>query len=403
MICALAAIAATLSAAAAGPQTQAVHAMSIESGVLTGPGGELLLLDIPSAQFVLIGEDHGFADPPAIALALARAGRPHGLVNHVVEVGPLSDRWAGDILNEGGVDALAAALAGRPLALPFVSMREDAELAAYFRSKARRNSDVLWGVDQEFIGSTLILLERLSAIAPNAEAKKLALDALAAERTAFAAGDQSAMLLLSAVPETFAGFERAFSAGAEAKAIIAALKESAAVYSAYGAGKNYASNADRIALIRRQFLKAYGAANGRAPRALMKMGAIHLGLGSTFLNTFDLGSLSEGIAAANGLEVLRIAVMPLEGRRTEIMPTADGAFRTADFQSEDVAALLGAIGVSRDDLPTEGYGVIVLDPARRILEQKGLSKLTDEQRFFVLGFDYLVTTRNARPATPLAK
>jgi hypothetical protein len=39
---------------------------------------------------------------------------------------------------------------------------------------------------------------------------------------------------------------------------------------------------------------------------------------------------------------------------------------------------------------------------RRALEQKGLGALTDEQRFFVLGYDYLVTTKSARAATPLA-
>lgn len=378
------------------------YAMRLEEGALTGPGADLLLADVPTAQFILIGEDHGFADPPDIALALAKAGRPHGLVNHVVEIGPLTDEWVEARLKAGGPDALAAALEGRPLAIPFLGMSEDAELAAYFLKNAPRGRDVLWGVDQEFIGSTLIWLDRLAALAKTDTAQKLAGNALAAERAAFAKGDFGAMFMFTATPETFSALRGAFAGDKDAATIIAALDESAAIYRAYNSGKNYASNADRIAYIRREFLRQYGAAKGPAPRALFKMGAIHLGLGTTFLSTFDLGALTEGVAAENGLEVLRVLVLPLAGMQTAIAPSADGPFKTAAMKSEMVAGLLSAMGVDDDAIPSDGYAVIPLEQARRKLEQKGLGALTAEQRFFVLGYDYLVTTRTARAATPLS-
>ncbi len=133
------------------------------------------------------------------------------------------------------------------------------------------------------------------------------------------------------------------------------------------------------------------------------MGAIHLGLGTTFLSTFDLGALTEGIAAENGLDVLRVLVLPLSGRQTAIAPSADGPFKTAEMKSELTAGLLKAIGVDEGAIAAEGYSVIPLEPVRRALEQQGLNGLTDEQRFFVLGYDYLVTTKSARAATPLAE
>lgn len=397
---ALAFIIAGVSLAAA--EEPSVYSMRIEGGALTGPGADVILADLPSAQFVLVGEDHGFADPPEIALALAKAGRTHGLVNHVAEVGPLTDEWIETRLGEGGPDALAAALQGRPLAVPFLGMREDAALADYFLKNAPRRRDVLWGVDQEFIGSTLIWLDRLETLAKTDAARKLVADALAAERTAFAKGDFGAMFMFTATTETFAGLRSAFAGDKQAAPIIDALDESAAIYRAYNSGKNYASNADRISYIRREFLRQYGAAKGPAPRALFKMGAIHLGLGTTVLSTYDLGALTEGVAAANGLEVLRILVLPLAGMQTAIAPSADGPFKTAETRSDLVSGLLKSIGVDEGQVAPDGYTVIPLEPVRRALEQKGLGALTDEQRFFVLGYDYLVTTKTARAATPLS-
>lgn len=398
----LAILAAVAFAAGAAPKVD-FKTMTLAEGALVGPGAEAMLDRLAKAQFVLIGEDHGFADPPLIAQALARAGRKHGLDHHVVETGPLSEVWASDHLRKGGPDALAAALQGRPLAVPFVSMREDAELAAEFLKGRSRNDDPIWGVDQEFVGAPLIFLERLAAIAPTPAAKSLSVEALAAEKAAFASGNLGAIFLMTAKPETFARFEEAFSGSTEALTIIAALKESAAIYRSYSDGKNYASNADRIALIRRQFLAEYGQARGDAPRALLKMGAIHLGLGTTALNTFDLGSLTEGIAAANGLDVLRILILPLEGRQTQIRPSADGAFKIVDARPAEAAQLIEAIGLSATDIPAKGYAVIELETARRALEQEGLSKLSAEQRFFLLGYDYFVTTKDAKAATPLAE
>ena len=389
-------------ACAASAAAQPVHSMRLESGALTGPSADVILADIPAAQFILVGEDHGFADPPEIALALAKAARPHGLVSHVVEIGPMTDEWAEARLGEGGPDALAAALQGRPLAIPFLGMREDAALADYFLKNAPRRRDVLWGVDQEFIGAPLIWLDRLETIAKTDAARKLAADALAAERAAFANGDFGAMFMFTAAPETFASMRAAFAGDKEAGPVIDALDESAAIYRAYNSGKNYASNTDRIAYIRREFLRQYGAAKGPAPRALFKMGAIHLGKGTTFLSTFDLGALMEGIAAENGLEALRILVLPLAGKQTAIAPSADGPFRTSEMKSELTAGILKAIGVDESAIGDEGYAVIPLEPVRRSLEQKGLNALTAEQRFFVLGYDYLITTKSARAATPLS-
>ncbi len=376
--------------------------MSLIEGKLEGDGADLLRAELPSAQFILIGEDHGFADPPEIALALAREARAYNVVHHVIETGPRTDRLLTEILDGGNDAALAGFLANRPLAIPFANMAEDARLADFFVDEATPGSDPLWGVDQEFVGSTLIHLEKLAKMAPSSDAAALARARLETEKQAFATGNLGALFLLSATQEDFAHLHAAFSGNADAQALIRELSESAEIYALYGRGANYASNAARVALIRRQFLVAYRAASGPAPRALFKMGASHLGKGTGSLNTFDLGSLTEGIAAANGLDVLRIVFVPLEGQQTITTLAAEGVFQTAGYRSKDVSALLSAAGIGEEAIPAEGYAVITLAPIRLQMEQSGLSALSADSRFFVLGYDYLITTRGARPATPLA-
>lgn len=380
----------------------AVTGMTLKDGALSGEGADLLLSHIPNAQFVMIGEDHGFADSSAIALALSKAGRPHGLTHHVVEIGPITEQLVCEYLTEGDSHTLSALLAGRPLSIPFINLEHDAELADYFIDNATAGQDALWGVDQEFIGSPLLHLETLLELAPDSSTKRLVSELLDAEQMAFSASNQGAVFMFTAPPETFEKLRTAFADVTVAAEIIEALETSASMYQLYGAGKNFSSNTDRVDYIRTQFLAAYRGASDPAPRALFKFGAIHMARGTTFLNTFDLGSLTEGIAAANGLDVLRIAILPLEGQQTVIRPSPDGAFQTKEMRSDQVAVLLQLIGVEQETIPEDGYAVIALDAVRRKLEQDGLDELPSQTKFFILGYDYLVTTRGAQAAAPLA-
>lgn len=375
--------------------------MALVDGRLQGDGAEALRAELPGAQFILFGEDHGFADSPELALALAREARPFGVVHHVMEVGPNTDTLLTEALHTGDESAVAALMTGRPLAFPFASLAEDARLADYFVDQAEDGIDPLWGIDQEFVGAPLIFLDTLVRLAPDADAAKLAGDLLTKEQAAFANGDLGGILLMTAEETDFEALRTAFAASGEAMQHINSLAESTEIYRLYNSGANYASNAARVALLRRQFLENYRAAPGPAPRVLFKMGAGHLARGTGQLNTFDLGSLTEGLAAANGLDVVRILFLPLEGHVTSLNPAAADVFVQAEYRSDDVAALLKAAGLAEDAVPSEGYAVIALEPIRLKLEQKGLNALSADQRFFLLGYDYLVTTRGARAATPL--
>lgn len=373
--------------------------IAFDANGLSGPGGERIREEMAASQFVMVGEDHGFAEAALLMAALGKEGRDLGFGYYIVETGPFSEDWIANHLRAGGSEALGEALAGRALAIPFLNYREEADAAAAFLEHGE-----LWGVDQEFIASTQIHLGWLAEQADNDEARALVDRWLVSENEAFATGNQGAVMMMNASPEDWSALAAAFAGNEDAIERIDALSQSATIYQYWMAGRGLDNNLDRIELLKNTFLSHYHAAlakDGKPPRALAKLGATHAGRATSSMNTFDLGSLVEGMAAANNMEALHIAFLPLGGQKTSVMPSPEGYFSTRDASAEKLVAALQQAGV---DVPAvgEGFSLIALDPVRRALENDGLAELDRMTRFVLLGFDYLITTHAATPATPLA-
>jgi len=356
----------------------------------------VLTAEIGRAQFILFGEDHGFADSALVLRAISKAARPQGFAYHAVETGPSTTGLVASALKRDGVDGVAKLVRAAPLAIPFLSMREDAELASEF---VGAGADHLWGLDQEFVGAPALLLKRLAEIAPSDAARMEVSHRLAAERKAAERGAQKDFLLFSADDKAFDTLATMFKGVDEAQSIIAGLRESAAIYQAYMRGENYASNARRGALIAANFLKRFHEAG--EPKAIFKMGADHLGLGTSPNNIVDVGTLASEIAAAHGRTALRILFLPLGGSHTVFAPKPGNPFATEAYDDADAKDFFAAIGVSKADLYAKGWTLIPLPPVREALETEKINALKPMTKFLLLGFDYVITTPDARPATPL--
>ena len=382
----------------ASEPTIAPIALGFDDGGLSGPGADIIRAEMEKAQFVMVGEDHGYAGAPQFMGALAAEGAGLGFDNYAIEVGPYSTEWLRDVLADGGPDALAKALEGRPLALPFLGNREEAETAMRFLGEGK-----LWGADQEFIGSPLVHLELLGEGAD----PELLRELVRREREAFATGNQQAVLMFSLTDDEWSALEAAFAGDRSALARLSQLRRSADVYKHWTTGRGLDNNLDRIEIIREYFLDAYRAAEkreGAPPRVLMKFGATHASRATTPMNTFDLGPLIEGMAAANGMEALHIAYIPLDGKQLAVMPSGEGAFTIKDTDGAKLRALLEKSGVDIAPIVAgEGHFLIPMDPVKRALRNKGLAELDPMSRFVVLGFDYILTTAAGVAATPLAE
>lgn len=385
---------------AAIPTVEVLPLSFAQSGV-SGPGGERIKAELVDAQFVALGEDHGFADSPMLAQALAadmqRLGMP---VYHAAEIGPFSADWLHRHFSGNstlaGLKNVAAGLKGKGLAMPFTSNVEDATLAAGFFDA--EGTSRLWGIDQEFMGAPMILLEGLATRTHDKAARSKLMGITEADRIALSKLEFDNAWLAKAKTEDFAELSKTFANDPEALKLIEAFAVSAKIYQLNNSGSYAASNESRSALMQGYFLENYRKA-GRAPKVLLKMGAYHLGRGTTPVGIYDLGSLLPGLAAANGKKSLHIVFIPIAGSVRSIAPSETRVTAVKPYEDEGVGALLTAAGLSVDALPPTGHVVIPMTAIRLRLSGKQKRDLPEMARFIVNGFDYLVTTRDAKPAT----
>lgn len=382
--------------AGAAPQT---YPLAVAGGALAGPGAEVLHGAAANAQFILFGEDHGFADSPILLRALAHDVRPLGFKRLVVEVGERSTKMVADALAQGGIPAVARIVHDVPLGLPFLSLKEDDELVGDFLGHDAKGTPYLWGVDQEFIGSPIFHLRRLVAIAPNDAARIEAQRLLDTEQDAATKAAQDKFLMTVGTAAEFDALAALFKGQAEAQGIIADLKESAEIYQAWMHGHNYDNNAHRARYLAARFLSHYRAAAEPAPKVLFKMGIEHVALGTTTINTLDLGTLTTMMARANDRTALRIAFLPMGGHNLAFAPKPGNPTQVSAYDPAEWGAVFKAIGLDAATLPKSGWTLIPLEPVRQALDTQGIAKLTPEARFLLIGFDYLITTPDAKPAT----
>lgn len=319
---------------------------TLDHGELRGDGAGKLVAAARSARFVLVGEDHGFADVPQFTQALYHALAPSGFHHLVLEIGPASADEAAVAL-QTDPRALARIDAQTPSALSFLSWREDAALAA---DVARAEGPTaLWGVDQEFILSTRRHFAQLAQWAPGADARRLAEDYAHRDTEAYRRmvhrHDPGALLLPQLAERDFDALRQAFAKAApQARELIEALAQSAEIYRAQGSAP-YASNRQRAQWMKQQFARRYRALAAIEPgaRVLFRMGAYHMGRGLSPTGQYDLGNLASEWAESDGAHSWHMLVIAAGGTVNQWRPfSTDNASKAARYDAHAELDPLGA-------------------------------------------------------------
>lgn len=313
--------------------------MSLENGKLSGPGAELLIREGTASQFFLIGEDHGGRESPQFAAAMWAALQPAGYRHIAVEAGPLTAEKLEDLRT---VDAIGKLSVRNPFAVPFFNWREEAEyVASVVASKKPGVRHAVWGLDQEFVLSPAIHLERLAQLATTADAR----EAVRKMQERNAAGDAkmrseknpAAVLMMTAPPADFDALAAAFPKTGEAARIIEELRESAAIYQAWMSGRNYENNLTRSLLMKRHFRTYYDEAvrGGEAtPRVLMKFGMSHMMRGPSMVEVFDIGTMLPELAAMNATKAFSTVILYKKGHVNELTPfSKDDSARSTEYDA----------------------------------------------------------------------
>ena len=344
-------------------------ALHFDGEYIDGPGGERVLNAARAAQFVLVGEDHGFAEVPQFTRALQRALAPEGFRHLVLEIGPLSAARVEGALRRDPA-ALARLEKETPFWLPFLGWREDAALAAAAVA-GTSEGHALWGVDQEFILSPRVHFARLVALAPDAKARRLAQDYLQRETAAYQRmvrqHDPDAAQLTRLGDKEFEALRQAYTgASPEAFVIIYLLDSSAAIYRAQRTAP-FDSNRERSRVMKFQFMARYreAAASEGTPRVLFRMGAYHMGRGLSATGQFDLGNLASELAESNGGRSYHLLVLAAGGTVNRWFPfSTDPADKAAPYAAHAEVDGLGA-GPFLDQTKEGQWNLFELAPLRR--------------------------------------
>lgn len=394
------AVAALPVAAAEGPRIppEVMQPIGLQNGRLAGPGGEALVDAVRSARVLLIGEEHGLAEPARIATALVRAlpadGPPPVLV---AEVGPFAAAEVERLVRNGDRAAWNRLYSQAPYSIPFFWFTEEIALAEAVAA-ANGSSPAIWGVDQEFVLSGALHLSRLAEGATDEEATALTEQLLAAERDAFVqmtrTKDPSSLGLLLQDDDRALRRLRGLLDDPDARERIDALLESRRIYRLHDAGKGAQSNLERAALMKRQLDAMLRRAGGlEEVRVVAKLGAFHVARGVSPLGVRDVGDHLASLAGER--ESFHLLVLPVGGVRNARLPfTGPDADRLpVECPSlGPLASLCVAVG------EPEGWRYVDLRPLREAPDD---TRETDDLDALIRSYDALVVIPEATPATML--
>ncbi len=286
------------------------HALLVGPGVFSGDGAPILDKAVASARFVAVGEDHLTREIPAFVGALCeRMGRD--LSGLVLEVGPRALAAIEPALRSTDrLRRMGAFNRAYPSGIAFLSSRADNDMAAH--CLAVRPGLRLIGIDQEFLGSAGLILDRILAtrLTPAARAEIARLRAEERRRAAAAArsGDPRDLFLVAMGEEdALARAEAALRHGGTpaAAAMLADLRKSREIYLMGG----NASNRLRARLLKSN-LAAQLPARGKV---ILKMGDWHIYRGYNPLNNRDLGNWLAERADSEGTPSLHILILGAKG------------------------------------------------------------------------------------------
>ena len=381
-------------------------ALSIEGGRLTGPGATNLQSAVQGAHFVLLGEDHGEREIARFADALFTSLVPLGFRTIAVETGPVvAAKLRGWVAAPDGRARYAAFERTHGGTTAFYGWEDE---YAFLEHAARSTDGALrlWGLDQELMGASKLLLESMLAQHPGPHSTTIIEHLLQEDasdyRDAARTGDPGQMFVLRIDPKEVDSLRSSLQRDGNARThqLVQALIVTLEIYVHCCDDLAAKSNRDR-ALLMKQTLVAYLRGAGTyamPPKIFFKFGAEHLYRGVSPLRNLDLGNYAAELGDGLGLHDIHILALGVSGKQSrfagigkpwQIAPYAindigDGTFR---FLAPFVANMVSGAWTLYD-----------LRPLRPHFSETGITDKEYERMVFGYDFLLLVPGTTADPA-----
>ena len=369
------------------------HTLQLSDGKLSGDGAALLAVAVNDARIVALGEDHLTREVPAFAAALCDLMAPE-LAATVVEAGPVATAEVARSLRAPDRLARMAAFNARyHNGIAFLDTRADNDFAAHCAAVARNPAYRTIGIDQEFVGSAGLLIDRILATPLSPAARRVVVTLRADERRgadqAKASGDPSTLLLLADSASRIAAARAAIERGgnAEAKRLIGGLAESQMIYAKNSSGAKD-SNLVRALLMKRQ----YAATAPARGKILMKFGDWHLYKGVNPLGERDIGNFVAEQSDVAGRPSLHILMLGVRGVHASFggyyRPLGREPFKMTD--DKDYHWLADAVQAQA----STGWTLFDLRPLRHV----GIASLSPDWKRAIDGYDLLLLVPEFTPS-----
>jgi hypothetical protein len=370
------------------------YPLQINYAGFTGKGATVLREAISTPQFLLVGEQHGIVEAATFTEALFKEAVPNNFQYLCIETDPFIATQLENIIQQPQ-DSMDTFFREFPLGVPFYNTHEDFRLLQTALDLSDANGQVLWGVDQVFMAGSRFVFYRLASLAPNNQARELALEYHQKARVAFdelmETGNFEKLFLNQMNDDDFGTLYNLFGKDPsdEAVKMINGLKESQQIYFLWMQGRQYENNLTRVRLIKRQFMEHYRAAlkETEFPRVVFRFGATHTYRGLSMYNQFDLGNLASELAEMNGSHAVNFKITGIKG-------VAQGAMGPASaFDNSDNIhpLILQSLGNRSHD---ENWIMIDMRPLRKLN-----TRVTMPIREIIHSYDFWILVPEANPVT----
>ena len=366
-----------------------------------GRGWDWLVKEARNARFTLIGEEHGVAETARLSAALFAALRGSGYSRAAIELSPII---AQDIESAGRRSGLQGILEffAHPGTWSPMYLREEAQFLADVIAAAPRGERVLWGFDRE-IFSDRYLISRLEArVPPRARESFTRLqEASATSAARREKGANEPPFLFAQEPSIVSAVRAAWpNPDPESDMILRTLEESLAINAVARTGTAWDS-AERRAQWKRGLLAARlgeERARGSSPKVMMKFGYNHMIRGANYVNIFDLGAMTDEVAALTRERAFHILVLPGPGSRQAVLGPARSFASVSSDEFDEFRA--GDRRLTRVLANADATGHEVIDLRElRPLAMRGLEGWNADVVRTIHGYDAAVIWKGARASS----
>jgi hypothetical protein len=294
------------------------YGLTIRDGQFSGTGAPVLKAAIGQSRFVLVGETHGRAETAKFWIGVCNLAGPDGFRTMAIEEGPLVaaelERWA---RRPDGEAQLAAFEKQYPEAMNIYNTREEFEMLQRCAALARGGNFRLWGLNQEGLGASGLILGRILDAGRAGESGRAMRQLLQKNDDAYAKALQSGrisdLFMISADDkELAAGAALLEKEGTpQIRSLFASLIESHEINRAWPA-----DSGRRSRLMKTLFTADYDEVarlESSPPKVLLKFGAYHIYRGLNPMQDSGIGNYVAEFAEGHGAQSLHICLMDVRG------------------------------------------------------------------------------------------